>query len=83
MNAKINIEKLTEFEKAPAGQLLSLADRIEKFGRALTAPQLATLFAVSKIVICKMAKSGRLPSFKIGSCVRFDPQLVAAWLRQR
>lgn len=62
---------------------LSLADRIERFGRALTATQLAAVLAVSKIVIYKLAKSGRLPSFRIGACVRFDPKSVAAWLRAR
>ena len=70
-------------ETSRQGQPLALADRIERFGRALTAKQLAAVLAVSKIVIYKLAKAGRLPSFRIGTCVRFDPKAVAAWLRAR
>ena len=37
---------------------LSLADRIEKIGRALTANELAEMLTVSKITIFKQAKAG-------------------------
>jgi len=49
---------------------------------AMTAVQLAELLNVSKITIFKQAKAGRIPSFRIGTCVRFDPQAVATWLRK-
>lgn len=61
---------------------LSLADRIERTGRALTANELAEMLAVSRITIFKLAKRGRIPSFRIGTCVRFDPHSVARWLRR-
>jgi excisionase family DNA binding protein len=61
---------------------LSLADRIERIGRALTANELAEMLSVSKITIFKQAKAGRIPSFRIGTCVRFDPRSVAQWLRR-
>ena len=61
---------------------LSLADRIEKFGRALTATELAEMLTVSRITIFKQAKAGRIPSFRIGTCVRFCPRSVALWLRK-
>ena len=57
--------------------------RRERIGRALTAKQLAAVLAVSRIVIYRLAKAGRIPSFKVGTCVRFDPKAVAAWLRAR
>jgi excisionase family DNA binding protein len=60
----------------------SLADRIERMGRALTAEELAEMLTVSKITIFKQAKAGRIPSFRIGTCVRFDPRSVAEWLRR-
>jgi excisionase family DNA binding protein len=50
-------------------------------GRALTAPELARILNVSKITIFKQAKARRIPSFRIGTCVRFDPRAVANWLR--
>ena len=60
----------------------SLADRIERIGRALTADELAEILTVSKVTIFKQAKSGRIPSFRIGTCVRFDHRSVAQWLRR-
>jgi len=63
-------------------QSVSLADRIQSFGRALTAVDLADLLSVSRITIFKQAKAGRIPSFRIGTCVRFDPSAVAKWLRK-
>jgi excisionase family DNA binding protein len=60
---------------------LSLPDRIERIARALTADELAGILTVSRITIFKQAKAGRIPSFRIGTCVRFDPKSVAQWLR--
>ena len=66
-----------------AGSDLTLADQIERIGHALTADDLATILAVSRITIFKYAKAGRIPSFRIGTCVRFDPRAVARWLRSQ
>jgi excisionase family DNA binding protein len=60
----------------------SLPDQIERFRHALTAAELAELLAVSRITVFKHAKSGRIPCFRIGTCVRFDPRAVATWLRK-
>ncbi len=65
----------------PKGQPPTLADQIERIGRALTAKELAQILSVSKITIFKQAKAGRIPCFRIGTCVRFDPRAVANWLR--
>jgi excisionase family DNA binding protein len=81
MNREIKFEGLSRADLALAGSPLSLADRIERFGHALNARQLAAFLAVSTIVIYKLAKSNRIPSFRIGTCVRFDPKAIAAWLR--
>ena len=62
--------------------IMSIADQIEKIGRAITAEELAKLLSVSKVTIFKQAKAGRIPSFRIGTCVRFDPRAVAQWLRK-
>lgn len=61
---------------------MSLADRIERMGRALTADELARMLTVSRITIFKHAKAGRIPSFRVSTCVRFDPRSVAQWLRR-
>jgi len=63
--------------------MLSIADQIEKIGRALTAEELSKLLSVSKVTIFKHAAAGRIPSFRVGTCVRFDPKAVANWLRSQ
>jgi excisionase family DNA binding protein len=62
---------------------MSIAEQIEKIGHALTAEDLAKLLSVSKVTIFKQAAAGRIPSFRIGTCVRFDPRAVANWLRNQ
>jgi len=63
--------------------MMSIADQIEKIGRALTAEELSKLLSVSKVTIFKHAAAGRIPSFRVGTCVRFDPKAVANWLRSQ
>jgi excisionase family DNA binding protein len=67
--------------KDSTAEPMSLPDRIERVGRALTANELASMLTVSRITIFKQAKAGLIPSFRIGTCVRFDPTSVARWLR--
>jgi excisionase family DNA binding protein len=63
-------------------EVQSLPDQIERAGHALTAAELAELLAVSRVTVFKQAAAGRIPSFHVGSCVRFDPRAVANWLRR-
>ena len=63
-------------------EVQSLPDQIERIGHAITASELAKLLAVSKVTIFKQAAAGRIPSFRVGTCVRFDPKAVANWLRR-
>jgi excisionase family DNA binding protein len=60
---------------------VNLASQIEKMGHALTADDLAALLSVSKVMIYKLASEGKIPSFRIGMSLRFDPHSVANWLR--
>jgi excisionase family DNA binding protein len=61
----------------------SLAATVRRHRRALTAQQIADLLACSAKSIYAMAAAGRIPSLKIGSMLRFDPILTAAWLEAR
>jgi excisionase family DNA binding protein len=65
-----------------AGLGRSLPEQLEKTTHALTAKNLAQLLQVSEITIYKLAKAHKLPSFRIGTAVRFDPRAIARWLRQ-
>jgi excisionase family DNA binding protein len=60
----------------------SLPDQIAQIKHALTATELAQWLAVSRITVFKLAKARRIPCFRIGTCVRFDPRAVANWLRK-
>jgi len=62
---------------------VSIRNRIANFGRAMTATDLAGILAVSEITIYKHAKAGRIPCFRIGTCVRFCPQTVAEWISRQ
>lgn len=62
----------------------SIADLLESMNRLLTAKELAPLLAMSKSTLYDRAKAGTIPSTSVGgSDVRFDPYLVAQWLRER
>jgi excisionase family DNA binding protein len=76
---KFEERRVRTTDGSPAG----LADHIEGFGRALTVAQLSALLSVSRIIIYKLAKKNRIPSFRVGTCVRFDPRAVANWLRKQ
>jgi excisionase family DNA binding protein len=75
----ISISPTHDFKTTP----LTLADRIERTARALTADELSKILTVSRITIFKQAKAGRIPSFRIGTSVRFDPRAIANWLRRQ
>jgi excisionase family DNA binding protein len=60
---------------------ISIADRLDLMDRALTVKQLAPLLNVSFTSLYNRAREGRIPSYRIGGSVRFDPHTVAEWLR--
>jgi excisionase family DNA binding protein len=60
---------------------MSIADQIEQLDHALTAADLAKFLSASQVTIFKQAAAGRIPSFHVGTCVRFDSKAVAQWLR--
>jgi len=62
---------------------MSIADEIEQLDRAMTARELARFLSVSPVTVFKQAKAGRIPSFRVGTCVRFDPKTTAEWLRRQ
>jgi excisionase family DNA binding protein len=62
---------------------LSLIDRLSNVQRAMTADELADLLQLSRLTVIRKAKKGTIPSFRIGTCVRFDPRSIALWLKRR
>lgn len=60
-----------------------LVKRLEASKSALKARDLAELFGVTQQHIYKLAAKGVIPSFRVGAAVRFDPSVVADWLKKK
>jgi excisionase family DNA binding protein len=58
----------------------TIAEILNEMRGAITATRLANLLGISPITVYKMAKSGRIPCFRVGTSVRFDPGAIARWL---
>jgi excisionase family DNA binding protein len=63
--------------------VLSIPQRIAAFGKAMTAEQLDDVLSISAITIYKHAKAGKIPSFRVGTCVRFCPKEICDWMATR
>jgi excisionase family DNA binding protein len=65
------------------GVAMKLVETLKSRTGALKVSEVAKLFGVTPQHIYKMAASGRIPSFRISGSVRFDPDEVAAWLKEK
>ena len=62
---------------------LNLIEELENRRGGIKVADLAGILGVDDKHIYRMAARGLLPSFRVGGAVRFDPQEVAKWLRER
>jgi excisionase family DNA binding protein len=62
---------------------MDLADSVAKRATALTVSDVASLLNISERQVDKLAAEGRIPCFKIGNSIRFDPGALVAWLQQK
>ena len=62
---------------------MRLVEILEGRKQALRVGEVASLFRVTPQHIYRMAASGALPSLRIAGSVRFDPQDLANWLKER
>ena len=67
----------------PVRKTAGLADSLDGKSRALTVADIAELLNISERQVYKLAAEHRIPCFKIGGSIRFDPLAVAVWLRQK
>jgi excisionase family DNA binding protein len=65
------------------GASMKLVETLKSRTKALKVAEVADLLGVTPQHIYKMAASGRIPSFRISGSVRFDPDDVAAWLKEK
>lgn len=61
----------------------SIVDYLSSLDHCLQAPELARILGIHRITVYKLAAAGEIPSFRIASAVRFDPRVVAQWLRSQ
>jgi excisionase family DNA binding protein len=61
----------------------SVVEAIRSRQTALLAEDLADLLGLSRKHILKLAKAQRMPSYRLGGAVRFDPGRIADWLESR
>jgi excisionase family DNA binding protein len=76
------VEVFLMAEMDHADQSRSLADTIGARRKALSINEFADLLSLAPTTVYEMAKSGRLPCFRIGSTIRLDPKTTADWLRK-
>ncbi len=51
--------------------------------RIMTAAEVAEYFNVGQITIYRLARSGKIPAFKIGTDWRFDRDAIDKWMTGR
>jgi len=60
-----------------------LASMLDQMSGALTVSELTPILGYGRSALYEMAAGGRIPHYRIGSSIRFDPHEVARWLRAR
>ena len=71
------------FVSQKRGVAMKLVETLKNRTGALKVGEVAKLVGVTPQHIYKMAASGSIPSFRISGSVRFDPDEVAAWLKEK
>ncbi|WP_348267906.1 helix-turn-helix domain-containing protein [Edaphobacter sp. DSM 109919] len=66
-----------------ARTLTSVIDIVRNKGCFWNADELAEVLSISRKHIYKLAKSGRIPCYRMGGAIRFDPEATALWLEKR
>ena len=62
---------------------MKLIETLRSRTAALKVAEVAELFGVTPQHIYRMAANGSIPSFRISGSVRFDPDEMAAWLKDK
>ena len=64
-------------------QTVGLTDCLDGKRHALVVTDIAELLRISERQVYKLVAGHRIPCFKIGGSIRFDPSAISAWLRQK
>jgi len=73
-------------ETKPALQENSRADlvtRLKQHSGSIRVSELARILAMSRTTVYQMVEAGRIPHYRIGDSIRFDPIRIASWLAEQ
>jgi excisionase family DNA binding protein len=62
---------------------VGIADCLDGRRHALVVTDIAELLRISERQVYKLVAAHRIPCFKIGGSIRFDPLAISVWLRQK
>ena len=62
---------------------MTLIEQLTQMRGLIDAQKTASLLGMHKDKLYKEAKAGEIPHFRILGRVKFDPQVLAEWLKQR
>ena len=60
-----------------------LSDCLDGKRHALVVTDIAELLRISERQVYKLVATHRIPCFKVGASIRFDPLAISVWLRQK
>jgi len=49
----------------------------------LTVKEIAKALQVSEVFVYKLARQGKIPSYHLEKCLRFDPSEIHAWIETK
>ncbi len=52
-------------------------------GEVLTAKEVCALLRIHRSTLYKLAREGRIPSFRIGTARRFHTELIERWMAEK
>ena len=71
----------TEFSRSNSAA--ALTDCLDGKRQALVVTDIAELLRISERQVYKLVAAHRIPCFKIGGSIRFDPSAISVWLREK
>jgi len=80
------VKKLPVKETRRALQENSKADlvtRLKQRSGAIRVSELARILTMSRTTVYQMVEAGRIPHYRIGDSIRFDPVRIASWLAEQ
>lgn len=59
-----------------------LASELERRTGLIAVPEMASILGLARSSLYDYVAAGRIPHVRIGSAIRFDPRVMAHWLRE-